>query len=167
MVIFFLLKLQFIFKLNLWRVHRGLSMFVLHVEPTHTSCSECVCAPHVMASVECRSLNLLPPPVPPGEEALWIWTPSRTKNKICQRAEKLHVSQRLSISGAQLCLRTSCCSGLPFLGGWCQELHSGHHKNTSLSKSPWVNPRRSLQMGACNVLSRRDGDGPGICLGNG
>ena len=39
-----------------------------------------------------------------------IWTPSRMKNKTCQRVEELLVSQRPSISSAQLCLRTSSCS---------------------------------------------------------
>ena len=39
-----------------------------------------------------------------------IWTPSRMKNKTCQRAEELLVSQQPSISGARLCLRTSSCS---------------------------------------------------------
>ena len=38
------------------------------------------------------------------------WTPSRMKNKTCQRAEELLVSQRPSICSAQLCLRTSSCS---------------------------------------------------------
>ena len=53
-------------------------------------------------------------PSPPtrffGEEGVWIWTPSRIKNKTCQRAYELLVSQRPSISSAQLCLRTSSCS---------------------------------------------------------
>ena len=108
------------------------------------------------------------------------------KNKTCQRAEGFLVSQQPSISGAQLNLRTSSCSGLPFLGGWWQDLHSGHRKkHTSFRKnaqsgvwggaevsstrgrSPLVNLRRSLLVDAWNVLSLRDGDGPGICLGDG
>ena len=43
-----------------------------------------------------------------------IWTPSRMKNKTCQRAEELLVNQRPSISSAQLCLRTSSCSWVTF-----------------------------------------------------
>ena len=71
---------------------------------------------------------------------------SRIKNKTCQRAEELLVSQRTSISSAQLCLRTSSCSWVTFffLGGWWQDLHSGHrktlhsakHKNAKKSENP-------------------------------
>ena len=43
-----------------------------------------------------------------------IWTLSRIKNKTCQRAEELLVSQRPSISSAQLCQRTSTCSWVTF-----------------------------------------------------
>ena len=58
-----------------------------------------------------------------------IWTHSRIKNKTCQSAEELLVSQRPSILSAQLCLRTSSCSWVTlFLGGWWQDLHSGHRK---------------------------------------
>ena len=38
------------------------------------------------------------------------WIPSRMKNRTCQRVEELLVSQRPSISSAQLCLRTSSYS---------------------------------------------------------
>ena len=43
-----------------------------------------------------------------------IWTLSRMKNKTCQRVEELLVSQRPSISSAQLCLRMVCCSWVTF-----------------------------------------------------
>ena len=43
-----------------------------------------------------------------------IWTSSRMKNKTCQRAEEILVSQRPSISSAQLCLRTSSWSWATF-----------------------------------------------------
>ena len=55
-----------------------------------------------------------PPPGFFGEEVVWLWTPSRSKNKTCQRAEELLVSQRLSISSVQLCLRMSSCSWVTF-----------------------------------------------------
>ena len=45
-----------------------------------------------------------------------IWTPSRIKNKTCQRVEELLVSQQPSISRAQLCMRTASCSWVTFLG---------------------------------------------------
>jgi len=38
------------------------------------------------------------------------------------------VSQWPSISSVQLCLQTSYCSWITFLGGWWQDLHSGHRK---------------------------------------
>ena len=50
---------------------------------------------------------------------------SRTKNKTCQRAEELLVSQGPSTSGVQLSdilLQLGYC----FLGGFWQDLHSGH-----------------------------------------
>ncbi len=142
------------------------------------------------------------------------------------------MSQQPSLSGAQLCLRTSSCSWVTFLlGGWWQDLHSGHrktlhptkhtksknksenplrgstscaaslrravHRMTGLGqslrdpqslmiggkprgnipgsdcgrvcrsgaevtstrrRSPWVNLRRSLRVGAWNVLSQREND---------
>ena len=47
-----------------------------------------------------------------------IWTPSRIKNKTCQRAEELLVSQRPSISSAQMCLRVCLLQlGYFLLGG--------------------------------------------------
>ena len=78
----------------------------------------------------------------------------------------------------------SSCSWLPSLGGWWQDLHSGNLKtlhsvkhtvvcvggdaevSSTRRRSPGVNLRRSRRVGAWNALSRRDGDGPGICLGD-
>ena len=45
------------------------------------------------------------------------------------------MSQRPSISSAQLCLRTSSCSWVSlFLEGWWQDLHSGHRKTLHSAK---------------------------------
>ena len=63
-----------------------------------------------------------------------IWTPSSIKIKTCKRVAELLVSQRPSISHAQLCWQMSSCSWLTFFGGWWQDLHSGHSKTLHSAK---------------------------------
>ena len=63
------------------------------------------------------------------------WTPKRIKNKTCQRVEELLVSQRPSISNAQLCLWKSSCSCVTFFfGGWWHNLHTSHRKTIQSAK---------------------------------
>ena len=108
-------------------------------------------------------------------------TPSRTKYKTCQRAEEL-----LSQSHPYLVL-TAFADVLLQSVAFPRRLVAGFAlwppRNTSLCKthccvfgmvlrchppeSPRVNLRLFLRVGACSVLSLRDGDKPGICLGYG
>jgi len=62
------------------------------------------------------------------------WTPSRMKNKTCQRAEEFLVSQRPSISSAQLSADVLLQLGYFLLGGWWQDLHSCHRKTLRSAK---------------------------------
>ena len=63
-----------------------------------------------------------------------IWTTSRLKNKTCQRVEELLVSQRPSISSTQLSADVLLQLGYFLLGGWWQDLHSGHRKTHHSTK---------------------------------
>ena len=49
-------------------------------------------------------------------------------------AEELQVSQRPSISSAQLYLRTSSCSLVTLFEGWWQDLHCSHRKTLHSAK---------------------------------
>ena len=63
-----------------------------------------------------------------------IWTPSRMKNETRQRAEELLVSQRPSISSAQLSADVLLQLGYFLFGVWWQDLHSGHRKTLHSAK---------------------------------
>ena len=78
--------------------------------------------------------NTVSPTRLPGEEGVWIWIPSRMKNKTCQRPVELLVRQPPSISHVQLCLQPSSCSWVTFFEGWCQDLNSSHRKTLHSAK---------------------------------
>ena len=56
------------------------------------------------------------------------------KNKTCQRAEELLVSQRPSISSAQLSADVLLQLGYFLLGDWWQDLHCGQCKTLHSAK---------------------------------
>ena len=59
------------------------------------------------------------------------------------------MSQRPSISSAQLCLRTSSCSWVTcFLGPWWQDLHSGHCQTLHSAKPTNANKIENPLLGS-------------------